>query len=302
MRSHARTSSDATSTALLPLRPRGTPAPRPGPVTGRVLDDATGRPLAGAVIALGHDALRRLAPRPARTCTTGEDGGFAFERAASGEALLARCEGFLPELVELAAGAAPLEVRLAPGGAVTGDLLDDRGAPLAGVRVVALSRGAVDVREATTDAAGRFALTGLRPGRYIVTPADGALPVAALPALVRPGAVALAPLRVPPAGHGLTVRPLDARGRPCSAEALLVPGEVGPLPTFDALLESGPVRAASGDPRAPSFARVAPGRYTLVLVRETGRGEPDICTRPVDVAGDGLLEVRLPDAGPGSEL
>jgi protocatechuate 3,4-dioxygenase beta subunit len=140
----------------------------PAPIAGVVVDAATGLPLAGARVAIA-DAGRRLAPARAREAETDAGGRFALPRPGRRTALvLARSDDHLPEIVPVRAGQGDLVVALARAGTVEGTLVGRDGAPLAGAHVRALSRDALDVGHATTDAAGRFTIATLRPGCYLV--------------------------------------------------------------------------------------------------------------------------------------
>jgi len=298
---------------------RGTPRPDAPPATrrppppslafrGQVLDAGTGLPVAGAraVLAEPGDLLARLAPPPpgrGRCGLSGADGAFSL--AAPLEArwwLLVHHPGYLPALVEVAAGAASAAVRLERAGAIAGRVLDASGAPLAGVRVRGLCPSAVDVVEDESGADGSYRLEGLRPGRWILLPAEGraALPdgLGAAVLCLGAGETATAELRASEGLATVRVRPLDARGRPCAAELLLTPPAPRPARTLDELLARGPI-LASRDARA--IARVPAGHWTLYVVRETGSAEPDINGVPIEVGERDLsLELRLPDGTAGS--
>jgi Carboxypeptidase regulatory-like domain len=64
--------------------------------------------------------------------------------------------------------AVPRGVAAQAPGSLEGTVRDVAGAPVAGARVEAELQGAAFARGATTDAAGRYRLTGLPPGRYLV--------------------------------------------------------------------------------------------------------------------------------------
>jgi hypothetical protein len=142
-------------------------APAP-PFTGVVVDAATGEPLAAAHVAV-IGAAARLAAAPARPADADGAGRFRLARLPAGGALVvARAEGYLPEVAAVAGGAAHVVLALARAGAVAGALTTRGGAPLAGVRVRAVSPEAMDLGDAVTDGAGRFLVASLRPGRYRV--------------------------------------------------------------------------------------------------------------------------------------
>ena len=277
---------------------------------GEALDAGTGLPVAGAsaVLAEPQDMLGRLSPPPPGRGRCGlSDAGGRFDLSAPPAArwwLLVHHPAYLPELVELPAGAATGAVRLRRAASIAGRVLDASGAPLSGVRVRALCPSAVDVAEAESGADGAYRLDGLRPGRWIVLPAEGraALPdgLGAAVLCLSDGEAATAELRASAGRATVRVRPLDARGRPCCAELLLAPSAPRPARTLDELLARGPI-LASRDARA--IPRVPAGHWTLYVVRETGAEEPDINGVSIEVGDQDLsLELRLPDGTAGSGL
>jgi hypothetical protein len=263
---------------------------------------------ARAVLAEPGDLLARLAPPPpgrGRAGLSGPDGGFDLAAPVGASWwLLVHHPGYLPELAEVAAGADTVQVRLHRAGAIAGRVLDAGGAPLAGVRVRGLCPSAVDVVETESLTDGSNRLEGLRPGRWIVLPAEGraALPdgLGAAVLCLAAGETASAELRASEGRATVRVRPLDARGRPCAAEILLTPPAPRPARTLDELLARGPI-LASRDARA--IAHVPAGHWTLYVVRETGAAEPDINGVPIEVGERDLsVELRLPDGTAGSGL
>ncbi|HSB19872.1 MAG TPA: carboxypeptidase-like regulatory domain-containing protein [Anaeromyxobacteraceae bacterium] len=179
------------TTHLRPIRPaatrarQGAPAPSPRPPAparlpvsfrGDVVDAHTLEPLAGARAALAEplDLLGRLAPpAPSRRRNGLSDARGRFELAAPADRaffLLVHHPGYLPELVELAAGAREARVLLSRPSSIHGRLLDAEGAPVAGARVRALCPDAGDAAGSVTAPDGTFHLDGLRPGRWLVEP------------------------------------------------------------------------------------------------------------------------------------
>lgn len=151
-----------------------------GALTGVVVDPS-GRPVDGAELRLvrsGSDKVPLdLAGR------SGPDGRFRLAGApARGRfTLLCRKAGLAPASLPVELGGAagqagrPLRVVLAPGLAGGGRVVDPAGAPVAGARVAlrpglaavpSLSAGTGEEWTAESDAAGRFRLAGLLPGRY----------------------------------------------------------------------------------------------------------------------------------------
>lgn len=136
------------------------PLPDAGPARGVVLDPA-GRPVAGATV-----INRRHLSVEHRRATTGPDGRFAFDRIYEdkfrGPNLLVKAAGFAPRRVAVPPAApgeaADLRVALEPGHKVAGRIVDDRGQPVAAVKVFASNEilGDFDGDRRATAADGRF--------------------------------------------------------------------------------------------------------------------------------------------------
>jgi len=118
------------------------------------------------------DWISALEPRlPLATTTSGADGRFALERVPAGSlAVLLDRPGRAPRLarsIELAAGAREDlgDLELGAGRALSGRVLDERGAPVAGAEVRAGRIGEVPISvfapARTTGADGCFSFTGL---------------------------------------------------------------------------------------------------------------------------------------------
>ncbi len=143
-------------------------------LVGEVTDAATGEPVPHARATLADPAkLERLRfVRPERVAalgTTGGGGWFELRHVPRGLlVLVVQHPDYLPEFVPVNTRAPLPRIRLHRGGAVAGVVRDARGAPLPGVRVVAISQEAGDGAEMNADIRGRFEMARLRPGRYRV--------------------------------------------------------------------------------------------------------------------------------------
>jgi hypothetical protein len=141
-------------------------------VLGEVVDAESGEPVPLARATLADPAkLERLRfVRPERVAglgVSGNGGWFELRRAPRGLlVLVVQHPDYLPEFVPVNTRAPLPAVRLHRGGAVNGTVRDASGAPLPGVRVVALSEDVGDAAETNADVLGRFELAKLRPGRY----------------------------------------------------------------------------------------------------------------------------------------
>jgi protocatechuate 3,4-dioxygenase beta subunit len=105
--------------------------------------------------------------------TSNANGEYVLDGLPLGETTLGfsrRGYQSMSKTLELAAGETRLDVRLAVGRVLTGQVVDDRGAPVADVLIEAFSENAGgSFSNATTDSAGRFRLEGLGPFLYRVS-------------------------------------------------------------------------------------------------------------------------------------
>ncbi|MEP7009198.1 MAG: carboxypeptidase regulatory-like domain-containing protein [Acidobacteriota bacterium] len=164
-------------------------------ITGILLDEA-GKPVGGAeIFALretesADGGERTTEQKEQRLATSDIHGGFHAGSLEPGAFdLIARANGFvpgrLPGLKLATGGRLPnLKVVLSRGLSIEGRLRDPQGNPAAGVtvearRVVPLGKGAAVTpflppqSSFVTDRGGQFQLTGLEPGTYEVTAANG---------------------------------------------------------------------------------------------------------------------------------
>jgi hypothetical protein len=165
-------------------------------IDGRVIDRATGRPLAAAIVLLvpNTDQLRsllsilQLAP-PSLAAETDADGRYRFEAVGAGDyRLVATSIDYLPQLFDAGSARQDVVVRLAPGqtrtgvdfalaraGAIAGRVVSRDGQPLAnafmGVRTAGGGRTTQTLIPSIvrTNDAGEYLLTNLPEGSYWVT-------------------------------------------------------------------------------------------------------------------------------------
>jgi hypothetical protein len=164
-----------------------------GAISGVVVDAVTGRPLAGASVALGRLDVQRPAPR----MVTDSKGRFIFHNLPpSAEYFLdARTFGYAntrygwagPDgssaisairRIPVADGqwVSTIKIPLWRYGAISGRVVDERGEPVVGVVVrafgfnnIAGQAQLVGGALATTDDRGIYRLSGVKPGRYVVS-------------------------------------------------------------------------------------------------------------------------------------
>lgn len=206
-----------------------TPTPRvrdPSAPSARldvVVSAPDGAPAAGAGIELAAGGTVQRAHADAQ-------GRARFEQLAAGEAEL---RVSLPgaagaeRALTLAPGDNRMRVELAEAVRISGVVIDDAGATIAGAEVAVQreaenARGDSRPRETKTDAEGRFALDGLEAGGYALRVRASHHELAVVPALQTPLAE---PLRVvlerTSRLHGQV---LDAQGEPASAATVTIAG------------------------------------------------------------------------------
>jgi protocatechuate 3,4-dioxygenase beta subunit len=140
--------------------------PGGAPVTGVVLD-VTGGPVAGAAVQATSGLTEwNIRPMAHRTITD-EEGRFTLSAPAGRITLLASADGYAPGFANRTAPTSGVQVILTPSSSMSGSVVTDEGHPVGNITVTARTQ-TDSMRSATTDQAGRFALSGLSPGVYQV--------------------------------------------------------------------------------------------------------------------------------------
>jgi large repetitive protein len=242
-----------------------------GSITGTVVDAAGRAVETFEVIAMPGEGTRQP---PRRRPFTDEAGRFTLDGIPGAGTyslqVVARDSGrqVVPD-VKVADGQVTDvgRITLASGGTVRGVVLDASSAPIAGATVEALAPGPVR-EERTTDAAGRFELRGLAPGRAVIAArhpefAEGrSAPVEIDPARVTETAITLT------RGGRIAGTVRRRGGAPFDGTVVVRP--------FGRPMIFSPGAMAAHFPAADgSFAveRVAPGRVVVIVAsREGGMG------------------------------
>ncbi len=160
----------------------------PAPDIVGVVLDPSGRPLAATVTACGESPERKVA-------RSGADGAFRVPASASGCAFVAEHESFAPSPSAHAEPGDQVVLRLGPGGALEGRVVDEGGAPVRAFWLAFEPRagegaaGRPPAARFVDDAAGRFSFASLAPGAYtLAVRADGFAPALAPTVDLGPGA------------------------------------------------------------------------------------------------------------------
>jgi hypothetical protein len=187
-----------------------------GVIAGRVVDGATGRPVAGAAIELNTlrtavdragNTVELIGSRPVRSGSTtrlvpvrtGTDGQFTFTDVPGGTFVIrATRAGYLPGgYGKRRWDGLPASLVLSPGqrrgnltvqlwkpGAISGRVRDEAGDLLVGVEVRALRRGPIGgqykfstASSTLTDDQGRYRFDALSPGQYLVAGVASAITI-----------------------------------------------------------------------------------------------------------------------------
>jgi len=255
-------------------------------VAGTVTDEATGKPIAGAIVTafqerpttgalIGTDDLRL--PYVAKT---DEHGNYKFEGVRSGKFFVqAVARGYLIEFWKEAAmlkDATPVEVpesgnvekidfTLVPGGAIAGNVVSTaENKPIAGASIQIFARGQnAPMLRGVTGRDGKYRIDGLPSGEYIVfASAEGFNGLYYKDAERRDNAT---PVKVEApketADIDFQLKPFDRRG---GAVAGVISSEADKNPVSHALVLLLPISAPNPGPQLPLFAFADEfGRYKI---------------------------------------
>jgi hypothetical protein len=222
---------DASGTGVMPVR-----LEPPRHLAGRVIDAASQRPVAGAVVWSGW-------PLEAPAVRANAEGLFQLEVPAWTEVWLeTAAAGYLPgerQHVKRAA-TGPVALRLRPAATLSGVVVDGAGKPIAGAQVATtfFRKGSQETLSARSRANGGFRLTGLTPGgAYELTAKRQGFACATAKARTASPGQPSPPVRIV-MGDGQTAfgRVVDEAGRPVTgAEVALVSGAADGLSGWERL-------------------------------------------------------------------
>lgn len=262
-------------------------------VRGRVVDAATGSPVAGAKVSVGDDPKdpeRNLYSSRSDT-TTARDGTFTLSHIQERPLVLGvKHPEFLSTRLALAPGQAEVTVALDAGATLQGEVALSNGRPWE----VSVSSSPDTSTKSTRVLGNRYELRGLSAGTYVVF-----LQPSSLGEYPR---AKIAPRQVEIPAHGVTV--LDFKETPAQATLRLtgtpVPGAqlflvAGSIPLPDsarALDRLEFLDFARREPGTAIFQGVPAGHYTLI-VQASVNGAPLWHREELDLPGEGEVTHEL---------
>jgi hypothetical protein len=263
-------------------------------VAGELIDASSHQPIPGGLVWSAGAGLP-----PATSSPAGPDGRFRLPMpAGSSMQLNAAAPGYLATTAAVRRSpgqAAPVRIELTRAAALTGEVVDRSGTPVAGAEVTAgetaLGRGPLET--VTADRKGRFRIPSLAAGvpYYLCTRAPGFAPAlmvarapaasAPLPAAAPPPALAK-PLRISlEPGSTVAGKVADAAGRPLPGIRLdLMPAGSSPW-TSPWCGEDARRTVRSGRGGAFALDHLAANRYRL---RATGPGLAPLSRQHIEVS------------------
>ncbi|MHC4375295.1 MAG: carboxypeptidase regulatory-like domain-containing protein [Planctomycetota bacterium] len=290
----------------------------PVAIRGRVVDAATGEPIAGAELLSEDDIALDVSPRgldipnamDAPTGRSATDGSWTLE-GLRGRTPLVRAEapGYAPTWA-LADGEGPLELRLEPGARVFGQVLDQDGQPRQDSRVVVSRLADVAGRSlhyygySEVAADGSFAVDDLPPGFLVAllfdtSAASNDLPLAFRPIQLGGGAAGEVEFRADRLGRRLEGVVRDADGNPVENTTVYLVRQGVPitddLRQTDPMAGDGPewLATVTDDQGVFTLEDLNPGRFDVFVSNEGPQNM--FWVREFEGPGEGApLEVRLP--------
>ena len=268
-----------------------------GLISGTVINEATGKPLARASVYVYYLARDKTGVTGMQVGSffTGDDGAFSFPGLKNGEYNVAALGlpgvGHLEKLI-LKAGSSlkNLKIPLAPAGSLLVTVKDEGGKPLPGVMVRAEKTGSPIIttpRQALclTDSAGRAEIGPLDPGDYrVVIGTLGRVSNIEPAVKVEPGKTATveSPLKKGPQ-IVLTVQTKDGKPVKRCRLAVLGPGNqwVGP-PVSGGLIARGELSSSDGKYTLGGYA---PGSFKVHILAHGFRAK----TAPVKIPAEGAI-------------
>ncbi len=251
-------------------------------LAGRVVDEA-GAPVVGAVVT--------VATQPPRRARSGRDGAFVFaDLLPRRYAVTARAPGgvagplFASAAESKAAAAAPMLVKLRPGGQVNVEVVDAQQQPISGATVEL--RGLEQLTAPA--AAGRAELAAVVPGAYQVAAWADGYARTFLPAVVGAGQTSL---RLELArGVPVSGRVTDAQGAPVAGAHVRYEASAGPIAGSDLLRD-----AVTTDARgAFAFAALPAGSFRFVATHAAHATEASSLVTLDGSAAHRDVEIALP--------
>ena len=135
-------------------------------VTGVVLD-ATGGPVAGATVQAITGLVASEGRPTARAVVADEEGRFSLSCLPGHVTLMAVADGYAPGFANRTAPSGGVQVIVTPSSSMSGSVITEQGQPVANIHVTA-EAPTDSMREAVSDQAGRFVISGLRHGVFQV--------------------------------------------------------------------------------------------------------------------------------------
>lgn len=253
-------------------------------IAGRVADEE-GRPLAGVEL-LGDDGVTSV--------VTGARGEFELAHVAKPLVVTARLAGYVSQKRALApSDTSAVELRLARAQArLGGDVVDDRGNPVAGARLE-ISAAGMPPRIVTSDKSGRFAADKLAPGPYRVAVTHADFAAATVEDLAAGDAARVHLL--PGGGIDGDVRDARSGAAPMGAQLTLTAGEKPrSIPVVN-----GHFSLTSLPPGRATLTASAPGYVTATRALDIPAGERlhDVTLRDlrVELERGGVVSGRVRD-------